>query len=411
MVLLLYLLLELFKLSIVSSASYEYVGCYVDDEYRLFDEENKNNEAMSADICFDICTGFQTSYKHVYFGTQFGHECYCGDGEQLNSKPYPRIQYSECSMPCLEQKDEMCGGKYRISVYKIARQISINHSCLKVDHENIIEGCKTNQLQEKSTCVKFDSSTDHAIGETCRNQDYEVGHLLYRFCLETKPSEICVYYLKSILSTVTEQQPPTKNISIMYSCKENNLANSSTSSHSSNLQTLPLQTTFGTPIVESRAQASIPVIVVSVLVVVLVATLVLIIVFYRRRKIAKNSNSSENRQKETKTDNINSSANKIGITDINMPAIYENINDNKIINLEGHKHEGNYETLSTNRKSAEHMYVSTEHESTEPDSLTNPTESEIHTYASPESDSSQYQSLTNPSEYDIHTYASTSSIQ
>lgn len=147
------------------------------------------------------------------------------------------------------------------------------------------------------------------------------------------------------------------------------------------------------------------------MVVVIVAALVLIIVFYRRRKIAKNSNSSENRQKEIKTDNINSSANKTGITDINIPAIYENIHDNKIINLEAPKHEGNYETLSTNRKSAEHMYVSTEHESTEPDSLTNPTESEIHTYASPESDSSQYQSLTNPSEYDIHTYASTSSIQ
>lgn len=50
-----------------------------------------------------------------------------------------------------------------------------------------------------------------------------------------------------------------------------------------------------------------------------------------------NSNSSENRQKEIKTDNINSSAKKTGITDINMPAIYENLNDNKIINLEAHK--------------------------------------------------------------------------
>lgn len=57
------------------------------------------------------------------------------------------------------------------------------------------------------------------------------------------------------------------------------------------------------------------------------------------------------------------------------------------------------------------MNASTEHESIEPDWLTNPTESEIHTYALPESDSSQYQSLTNPSEYDIHTYASTFSIQ
>lgn len=88
-----------------------------------------------------------------------------------------------------------------------------------MDHENKIEDCKINQLQENSTCVKFEFSTDHAIGEICRNQDYEVGHLLYRFCLKTKPPEICVYNLKSILSTETEQQPPTKNISIVYSCK------------------------------------------------------------------------------------------------------------------------------------------------------------------------------------------------
>ena len=130
----------------------------------------------------------------------------------------------------------------------------------------------------------------------------------------------------------------------------------------------------------------------------------------------KNSNSYENRQKHFETGSINSSANKTGTTDINMPVIYENINDKKTINREAHKEEGNYESLSTSSKSVEHMYASAEQESTEPDlsqyqSITNPPESDIHTYDSTDLNSSQYQSLTIQTESDIHTYASTTSTQ
>lgn len=83
------------------------------------------------------------------------------------------------------------------------------------------------------------------------------------------------------------------------------------------------------------------------------------------------------------------------MTDINIPALYENIRDNKTFNGEEQnisasiQQKGNYEPLSTNRNSDEHMhdmYASTEHESTE-------------------LDLSQYQSLTNPSESDIYAYA------
>ncbi|XP_076075962.1 uncharacterized protein LOC143046768 [Mytilus galloprovincialis] len=384
---------------ICKAASYEYTGCYVDDRERVLNESHKDNQAMSADICFEICTEYQTSDKYEYFGTQYGHECFCGDGQQLNSYHYNKLKESECSMPCLHNEDEMCGGFYRMSVYKITTKISSNHSCLKIDRENMIADCNTDQLQEKSLCVKFDIfSTVNVTDQICRNQGKEIGNQLYEFCKNTKLNGNCVYNLANLLTTDMTLLPPSKNISIMYSCKEKSLANSSTSRSSSNSQT-----------------PSIPTVIVSVLVVVIVVVLVFIILLlYRKRKIAKNLNSSENRQKHSQTDSINSSVNRTGMAGINMPAIYENISDNKIVNLEAHKQEGNYDTLSTNRKSAEHMYASTE--STEPDlsqyqSLTNPPESDIHTYASTEPDSSQYQSLTNPTESDIHTYASTASIQ
>ncbi|CAG2236376.1 unnamed protein product [Mytilus edulis] len=104
---------------ICKAASYEYTGCYVDDPERVLDESHKDNQAMSADICFEICTEYQTSDKYEYFGTQYGHECFCGDGQQLNSYHYNKLKESECSMPCLRNEDEMCGGFYRMSVYKI----------------------------------------------------------------------------------------------------------------------------------------------------------------------------------------------------------------------------------------------------------------------------------------------------
>lgn len=50
--------------------SYEYVGCFFDDSKRLLEEGHSNNAAMSADICFGICTGSQTWIDDDYFGTE-----------------------------------------------------------------------------------------------------------------------------------------------------------------------------------------------------------------------------------------------------------------------------------------------------------------------------------------------------
>lgn len=102
---------------------------------------------------------------------------------------------------------------------------SNEHSCLKVDQENTITDCSTNQLQDKSLCVKFDvSSTVNATDQRCRNQDKEIGNKLYDLCINTKRNGNCVYNLARILTTDLKHVkllPPTKKISIMYSCKGN----------------------------------------------------------------------------------------------------------------------------------------------------------------------------------------------
>ncbi|VDI26140.1 Hypothetical predicted protein [Mytilus galloprovincialis] len=144
-----------FDLSYICKASYEYDGCYVDNSDRVLDEEHKNKKPMSADICFGICTEKQTSYKHLYFGTQFGHECFCGDGQELISESYPRKKDSECNDPCLQNENEKCGDSYRMSVYKIETEISRYNSCLEVDQQNSIQDCKTYLLQKKRVLCKI----------------------------------------------------------------------------------------------------------------------------------------------------------------------------------------------------------------------------------------------------------------
>ncbi|XP_063408713.1 uncharacterized protein LOC134692193 [Mytilus trossulus] len=46
---------------------------------------------------------------------QVGHECYCGNAnDRFNKRPEP-----ECSIPCSGNKTGMCGGDWRLSIYKI----------------------------------------------------------------------------------------------------------------------------------------------------------------------------------------------------------------------------------------------------------------------------------------------------
>ncbi|XP_071130562.1 uncharacterized protein [Mytilus edulis] len=293
--------------------------------------------------------------------------------------------------------------------YRPCQGQQLETTCLDIEKPIKIQ-CETQLLVGN---ISLSLEPDNLIRQQNKCTGNSIESKLNTFCSNFNNSEQCEFNMLDFMHGYENCYVTNKHITIKYQCRDT--PTTSMESSTASYVSVPLQTTSGTPFVKRTTQASIPIIVVSVLVVVIVAALVfIIIVFYRRRKIAKNSNSSENRQKEIKTDNIISYSNNSGMANINIPEIYENIHDNNTINCEEHQQEENYETLSTNRKSDEHMYASTEHESTEPNlsqyqSLTNPSESDIHTYASTERDLSQYTSLTNPVEPDIHTYASTAS--
>lgn len=64
---------------------------------------------MSYATCASFCSGY------VYFGVEYGTECYCGNNI---SKATTESAEDQCNMPCSGSTDSMCGGSDRMSLFK-----------------------------------------------------------------------------------------------------------------------------------------------------------------------------------------------------------------------------------------------------------------------------------------------------
>ncbi|KAL2269125.1 hypothetical protein VTJ83DRAFT_3971 [Remersonia thermophila] len=89
-----------------ATLTYEPLGCYADNQYRVLPHKIISAPDMTAAKCAAHCEGYD------YFGTQFGSECHCG-----TIAPPLGADESECSMPCSGNPDETCGGPMRLNVY------------------------------------------------------------------------------------------------------------------------------------------------------------------------------------------------------------------------------------------------------------------------------------------------------
>ena len=61
--------------------------------------------------------------EYIYF--QFGRECYCGDSIP---QEYNKTTVGDCSMSCIGDNSEKCGGYWKISVYETGRRTFFNYS-------------------------------------------------------------------------------------------------------------------------------------------------------------------------------------------------------------------------------------------------------------------------------------------
>ncbi|KAI1452917.1 heme peroxidase [Annulohypoxylon moriforme] len=65
-------------------------------------------DSMTLENCMNNCTGY------VYWGTEYGRECYCGDSLQSTSEEAPM---TDCNMVCGGDSTEYCGDSNRLELY------------------------------------------------------------------------------------------------------------------------------------------------------------------------------------------------------------------------------------------------------------------------------------------------------
>ncbi|KAI1139022.1 heme peroxidase [Hypoxylon sp. FL0543] len=65
-------------------------------------------DSMTLEACMKNCTGY------IYWGTEYGRECYCGDSLHSTSENAP---LTDCNMVCSGDPTEYCGDSNRIELY------------------------------------------------------------------------------------------------------------------------------------------------------------------------------------------------------------------------------------------------------------------------------------------------------
>ena len=89
-----------------------YVGCYTEAEgaRALPDDSEVDYTFMTNEICAHFCL-FR---GYLFFGTEYGGECYCGTALPTSAT----APETDCSMPCDGNSTEICGAGNRLSVYQ-----------------------------------------------------------------------------------------------------------------------------------------------------------------------------------------------------------------------------------------------------------------------------------------------------
>eukprot|EP00903_Cladosiphon_okamuranus_P006181 g6078.t1 len=86
-----------------------YLGCFRDaaNSGRVM-EFAASSDDMDAEACAELCSDGQ-----LYFATQYGVECWCGDG----SIDFSTLDEGVCDFPCSGNDSELCGGSFALMAY------------------------------------------------------------------------------------------------------------------------------------------------------------------------------------------------------------------------------------------------------------------------------------------------------
>ncbi|XP_035675092.1 P-selectin-like [Branchiostoma floridae] len=99
----------------------EYLGCYRDGSPHSFPRKVMTSSAMTTERCTTACR----NAGYAYAATEASRsrwrrlqDCHCGREADFN-RLGQRVCDSECNSRCRGNRNQKCGGRYRMSVYKI----------------------------------------------------------------------------------------------------------------------------------------------------------------------------------------------------------------------------------------------------------------------------------------------------
>ncbi|KAI8630141.1 heme peroxidase [Xylariaceae sp. FL1651] len=96
----------------VTVGNYSWYGCQTEaTSVRALSAKSLVNDNMTLEACATFCEGY------MYFGAEYGAECYCGNMFGAGSEDAPA---SDCNMACKGNTKELCGAGNRLSAYELA---------------------------------------------------------------------------------------------------------------------------------------------------------------------------------------------------------------------------------------------------------------------------------------------------
>ncbi|KAH8896901.1 WSC-domain-containing protein, partial [Thozetella sp. PMI_491] len=95
--------------TVASVGDYFYYGCYSDNiANRTLQSKSTSSASVSVEFCASYCSDYQ------YFGVEWSRECYCGSSLLASSTV---ATDGRCSMACVANAGEICGGSSGLSIY------------------------------------------------------------------------------------------------------------------------------------------------------------------------------------------------------------------------------------------------------------------------------------------------------
>ncbi|XP_071130582.1 uncharacterized protein [Mytilus edulis] len=422
--------------------NYIYIGCFEDRSKRLLPVGpfKTRNYEMSAKICFHHCK----STNLEYFATEYGNECFCGHGIKIGSKQYKRKAEKYCNKKCKGHVTMKCGGRWRASVYKINRD---DHQSTTSIHTPTTP--KRDEFVKDAVPIIVVSALAFLLiaaavlvtivvcyrGKKSRNsQPIEIQQNV--IIAENNDSSVYTEVMSNDIGVSIIKIKEDKDVIKTSHCKTQGVAASieqDTKYESLSTDRNSIEHIYESDVIHKNQYKS------------LTHQQELDIHTYASAEHAisqdiktpidqkdevcnKYESLSTNRNTVEHTyesDSINNnryeSLKKPWGLDKHTYAYTEHVmsQNNKTSIYQEDKDCNKYESLSTNRNSADHTYESDSIHTNQYESLTHKQELEDYTYdslelalhTSTESDVNQYQSLTMPAESDTHLYASNCSIQ